>query len=280
MRQIDITCLLVAEVLEIAREAGVAIMNVYEEMRGGSAGAKEVKEVLVAYKADNSPLTRADLVAHQVISRGLAVLTPGIPVVSEEDEQSLKYRLPSGDFWLVDPLDGTKEFLAKNGEFTVNIALVRDGKTVLGVVVAPALGQAYWGGGGLGAFREIHNRVEPIRVANSARADQPMRVVASRSHMNAETVEFIGQLGAHELVQAGSSLKFCRVAEGAADIYPRLGPTCEWDTAAAQAIIEAAGGHVSKLDGTPVQYGKPGVLNPHFVVSSTPLTDLLKSCAR
>jgi 3'(2'), 5'-bisphosphate nucleotidase len=188
----------------------------------------------------------------------------------------MAHRLPIGDFWLIDPLDGTKEFLAKNGEFTVNIALVRNGKAVFGVVVAPALGQAYWGGDGLGAFREMDRQIEPIRVAKPVGAERPVRVVASKSHMNAETVEFISQLSTHELVQAGSSLKFCRVAEGAADIYPRLGPTSEWDTAAAQAIVEAAGGYVSKLDGSPLRYGKPEVLNAYFVASSAPLPDLLE----
>lgn len=272
MRQISVNANLATQVLAIARGAGAVIMAVYEEMRGGGDDAKEV---LVAHKADDSPLTRADLLAHQHISQRLAILTPDIPLVSEEDDDSQKYRQPNGDFWLVDPLDGTKEFLAQNGEFTVNIALVRDGKAVLGVVVAPALGQAYWGAQGLGAFRELDGRVDRIHVAPAARLDQPARVVASKSHMNTETVEFIRQLGAHELVQAGSSLKFCRVAEGAADIYPRLGPTCEWDTAAAQAIVEAAGGQVTKLDGTSLRYGKAEVLNPHFVASSVPLGDSL-----
>ena len=267
MREIKITTTLVAQVLEIAREAGIAIMNVYQTLCTRDAGADVV---LLAYKPDDSPLTQADLLAHQVIAQSLAVLAPGIPVVSEEDEPSQKYRRQTGDFWLIDPLDGTKEFLARNGEFTVNIALVRDGVAVLGVVLAPALGQAYWGGVGLGAFREMNRQVEPIHVANPREADQPVRVVASKSHMNRETTEFIYQLGANELVQAGSSLKFCRVAEGAADIYPRLGPTCEWDTAAAQAIVEAAGGHVSTLGGAPLRYGKADVLNPHFVAASTP----------
>ncbi|MDO9166797.1 MAG: 3'(2'),5'-bisphosphate nucleotidase CysQ [Rhodoferax sp.] len=268
MRQINLTSNLATQVLDIAHGAGAVIMAVYEDMRSGGAGAKDV---LVTYKTDDSPLTRADLLAHQHISQRLAALTPDIPVVSEEDEQSQKYRQPVGDFWLIDPLDGTKEFLAQNGEFTVNIALVRDGKAVLGVVVAPALGQAYWGAEGLGAFRESDGRVESIRVGDPVAANQPVRVVASKSHMNTETTEFIDRLSPHEVVQAGSSLKFCRVAEGAADVYPRLGPTCEWDTAAAQAIVDAAGGQVSKLDGTPLRYGKPEVLNPHFVASSKPL---------
>ncbi|HNW01816.1 MAG TPA: 3'(2'),5'-bisphosphate nucleotidase CysQ [Burkholderiaceae bacterium] len=271
MRQIEITSDLVAQVRDIAHEAGVAILHVYTEMRSSDAG---VAGVLVAHKADDSPLTRADLVAHTLIGQRLAVLTPDIQVVSEEEEQSLKHLRPLGDFWLVDPLDGTKEFLAQNGEFTVNIALVRDGEAVFGVVVAPALGQTYWGAKGLGAFRETVGRIEPIRVAEPPPANRPVRVLASKSHMNAHTTEFIRQLGAHELVQAGSSLKFCRVAEGVADVYPRMGPTCEWDTAAAQAIVEAAGGYVSQLDGFPVRYGKQDVLNPNYVVSSVPLASL------
>jgi 3'(2'), 5'-bisphosphate nucleotidase len=274
MRQIEISSDLVAQVRDIAREAGTAILHVYDEMRSRDAG---VAGVWVAQKADDSPLTRADLVAHTLIGQRLAALTPDIQVVSEEDEQSLRHRRPLGHFWLVDPLDGTKEFLAQNGEFTVNIALVRDGEAVFGVVVAPALGQAYWGAKGLGAFRETEGRIEPIQVAGPPPASLPVRVLASKSHMNAQTIEFIGQLGAHELVQAGSSLKFCRVAEGFADVYPRMGPTCEWDTAAAQAIVEAAGGYVSQLDGCPVRYGKQDVLNPNFVVSSVPLSELLPS---
>lgn len=271
MRQIHLDATLAAKILEIARESAIAIMHIYEEMliKGG-----DVKDVLVAHKNDSSPLTLADLQAHQIISKGLAALAPGVPVVSEEDSQSMDCRSPIGDFWLIDPLDGTKEFLAQDGEFTVNIALIRDGKAILGVIVAPALAQAYWGGDGLGAFREMDRRRETIHVAKRVGLGQPVRVLASKNHMNAETIEFISRLGTYELLQAGSSLKFCRLAEGAADVYPRLGPTCEWDTAAAQAIVEAAGGCVSKLDGTPLSYGKQDILNPHFVASSTPLHDL------
>lgn len=267
MQQIEITSILANHMLEIAREAGAAIMNIYQTMCTQGASADEV---LLAYKTDDSPLTKADLRAHQVIFERLTALRPDIPVVSEEDEQSLQHRRQTGDFWLVDPLDGTKEFLAKNGEFTVNIALVRDGAAVLGVVVAPAHGQAYWGAVGLGAFREMDGRVEAIHVANPVEVGRSVRVVASKSHMNTQTLEFIRQLGASELVQAGSSLKFCRVAEGAADIYPRLGPTCEWDTAAAQAIVEASGGNVATLDGASLRYGKADLLNPNFVASSNP----------
>lgn len=265
MPTITITPSMAVQVLDIAREAGVAIMAIYHAMCRNADGAHGV---LVALKSDDSPLTQADLIAHQLIAQKLTAWMPDIPVVSEEDAQSLQFRRPSGAFWLVDPLDGTKEFLARSGEFTVNIALIQDAKAVLGVVVAPALGLAYWGGCGLGAFRVQDGRAEPIQVAQPVASGQPLRIVASKSHMNEETMQFMDKLGPHVLVQAGSSLKFCRVAEGAADLYPRLGPTCEWDTAAAQAIVEAAGGHVTRLDGTPLDYGKPDVLNPYFVAAS------------
>lgn len=267
MRQTEVDPALAARVLAIAQEAGEAILRVYAKMQGAGA-----QDLLVTRKADGSPLTEADLQAHRIIADRLSKLTPDVPVVSEEDSESMKYRLPVGEFWLIDPLDGTKEFLARNGEFTVNIALIRDARAVFGVIVAPALGQSYWGGDGLGAFREVGGKVEPIRVASRANRGQPLRVVASKSHLNAGTIAYIERLGPHEIVQAGSSLKFCRLAEGAADIYPRLGPTSEWDTAAGQAIIEAAGGCVTQLDGSPLRYGKADVRNPDFVASDAPPT--------
>lgn len=258
------------QVIEIAQEAGSAIMRVYADMQTQEAG-KGTGQALASHKGDGSPLTKADLLAHQIIARRLAALTPDIPVVSEEDEASQRHRLPTGRFWLIDPLDGTKEFLAHNDEFTVNIALVQDGTAVFGVVLAPALGQTYWGSAGNGAFRAMNQHIASLQVSPpQERCPAPLRVVASKSHMNAETVAFIHRLGPHELIQAGSSLKFCRVAEGKADVYPRLGPTCEWDTAAAQAVVEAAGGCVLDLDGAPLRYGKPELLNPHFVAASAP----------
>lgn len=250
-------------IVEIARAAGEAIREIHDAWAEGEDAGR------LSYKADDSPLTIADLAAHQTIAGALRRLTPDIGVVSEEDAGSLRHRLPSGEFWLVDPLDGTKEFLARSGEFTVNIALVRDGVPVLGVVYAPIVAQMYWGGQGIGAFRDSAGVTAPIRVAAPA-ADAPLRVLASKSHLNAETAAFIARLGRHELVQAGSSLKFCRIAEGAADVYPRLGPTCEWDTAAAQAVVEAAGGIVHDLGGVALRYGKPEVLNPHFVAAAAP----------
>ncbi|NDU79740.1 MAG: 3'(2'),5'-bisphosphate nucleotidase CysQ [Ferrovum sp.] len=250
----------VADVIRIALLAGQAINRIYQQ-----------KSSSVTFKEDNSPLTEADLAAHQVVVNGLHQLAPLIPIVSEEDDNSWGYRTPLGEFWLLDPLDGTREFLAHNGEFTVNIALIRAGVTVFGVVHAPVLGQTYWGGIGIGAFKDLGAGPVPIHVAEKTGLGEPLRIVASKSHLNEETLRFIEKLSPYQLVQAGSSLKFCRIAEGAADVYPRLGPTSEWDTAAAQAIVEAAGGNVSDLDGTPLRYGKPEVLNPSFVASSCSL---------
>lgn len=249
---------LLPQVVQIAKDAGSIIMAIYN--------ARPETRGQVFHKADGSPLTQADLAAHQVIARGLAQLTPDIPVVSEEDEASQVHRQPAGRFWLVDPLDGTKEFLARNGEFTVNIALIEDGVVVLGAVVVPALNQAYWGCTGHGAFREAAGHTEPIRATlPTERAGRRLRVLTSKSHMNAETRAFLDQLGPHELIQVGSSLKFCRIAEGSADLYPRLGPTCEWDTAAGQAVLEAAGGLVLRLDQhRPLRYGKAEPMNPSF----------------
>lgn len=246
------------ELLALVRAAGRAIMGVYD-----SDAAHEV-----TIKADDSPLTQADLRAHEVLTQGLMRLTAAIPVVSEEDAASHAQRMPESVFWLIDPLDGTKEFIARNGEFTVNVALVAGGYPLLGVVYAPALDLLYWGGVEVGAWRQ-HGDDAPERIAVAlAQKESVVRVVASKSHLDERTMAFIERLGAHALVQAGSSLKFCRVAEGSADVYPRLAPTCEWDTAAAQAVLEAAGGYVTKLDGERLVYGKPEILNPHFIASA------------
>jgi 3'(2'), 5'-bisphosphate nucleotidase len=253
-------------VCDLARQAGVKIMEIYN----GTTDA------WVALKPDESPLTAADLAAHQCIVQGLAVLTPEIPVVSEECLDSLRYRLPTSRFWLVDPLDGTKEFLARNGEFTVNIALIEYGVPIWGVVYAPALNLLYWGGRAFGAHKSSFGKCERLRVATLYAHDLAMRVVASKSHLNAETKAFIDSLGSVSLVQAGSSLKFCLVAEGLADVYPRLGPTCEWDTAAAHAIVEGAGGFVMDIEGHDLTYGKAEVLNPSFVVASLSLNELVR----
>jgi 3'(2'), 5'-bisphosphate nucleotidase len=245
---------------QLCRTAGSAILEVYH--RSGT--------IEVSSKGDQTPLTEADLAAHRVLEEGLSGLLPGVPVVSEEDEASLVHRSASGAFWLIDPLDGTKEFIARNGQFTVNVALVRDGFPVVGFVYAPVLDELFVGGEGIGAHRERTGERVAIAVAPK-RAGAPLRVVASRSHMNDATRTYLERLGAHDLVQAGSSLKFCRVAEGAADCYPRIGPTAEWDTAAAQAVLEAAGGVVHDLHGQRLRCGKPVNRNDGFVASAWPM---------
>lgn len=256
MRQQLLDIGLLDQVAILCRAAGAAILEVY----GRDGG------IVAQAKADASPLTEADLASHRVLVAGLASLAGGVPIVSEEDDASLVHRRPRGECWLIDPLDGTKEFIARNGEFTVNVALVRDGEPVLGAVFAPVIDEMFLGARGVGAFRERRGAREPIRVA--APGSRPLRIVASRSHMTDATLEYLHRLGDHTLVQAGSSLKFCRVAEGAADAYPRIGPTAEWDTAAAQAVVEAAGGVVHDLAGGPLRYGKPVNRNEGFVASA------------
>ena len=270
MRHADLNAL-TPQLIALARTAGRSIIEIYDRY---AHQAQATFDALIKQKADQSPLTHADLASHRLICEGLRYLTPSIPIVSEEDTNRPSCRITGAQFWLVDPLDGTKEFLARSGEFTVNIALVRNGAPVWGVVFAPLLDQLYWGGPGIGASRQSGNDEEPIHVARAVANGNRIRIVASKSHLNRETSDFIAQLGDIELIQAGSSLKFCRVAEGLADLYPRLAPTCEWDTAAAQAVVEGAGGFVTDLNGVPLRYGKHDVINPSFVASSVPLATL------
>jgi 3'(2'), 5'-bisphosphate nucleotidase len=249
---------LIPELCSIALSAGEEIMTIYRRLASTDAAA-----IGLTAKTDGSPLTQADLASHRCIVARLHQLTPELPVVSEEDSTASTHRRGDNLHWLIDPLDGTKEFLNRNDEFTVNIALIDHGKTIFGVVLAPALGELYWGGQEFGAHRRTAAGTTAIRVNSAVTA--PIRVVASKSHMSAETRAFIEQLGPSALVQAGSSLKFCRVAEGKADIYPRHGPTAEWDTAAGHAVLEGAGGVVSDVSGKRLSYGKLDHLNPHFI---------------
>ena len=242
----------------IAREAGRAIMAIYEtdfEVRG---------------KADASPVTEADEAAEALIVRRLAALTPEIPVVGEEMvSQGLGPESLGACFWLVDPLDGTREFVSRNGEFTVNIALIRDGMPGIGVVHVPALKVTYLAAGPGRALRWRDGR-EPEPIACRPLPAGGAVVVASRSHMTPETEAWLAGIEVASLAQAGSSLKFCLVAAGEADLYPRLGRTMEWDTAAGHAVLLAAGGSVETLDGRPLSYGKPGLDNPHFIARGRP----------
>jgi 3'(2'), 5'-bisphosphate nucleotidase len=255
---------LLPDVTALAREAGRAILEVY-------ASSFSVEE-----KDDRSPLTEADLRSEKIILAGLRRLTPEIPVLSEESTRvPYSARRHWSLLWVVDPLDGTKEFVQRNGEFTVNIALVADHRPVLGIVHAPALERDYFACEGVGAFRsDAAAAGRPIKVAR--RGSGPARVVGSRSHRGSSLDAFLARVGPHELVEVGSSLKFCLVAEGRADIYPRLGPTSEWDTAAGQCVLEQAGGAVLRLDGEPLGYNtREEVLNPHFVGIADPDFDWL-----
>lgn len=219
----------------------------------------------VVRKADASPLTEADLASHRTILAGLNDLAPDIPVLSEESAD-IDFAERSGwsRYWLVDPLDGTKDFVNGNGEFTVNIALIERNAPVLGVVAVPVTGVAYAAARGLGARR--HDAGGEREIVVRRRAESPFRVAASRSHRDRMTDAFIRALGPCEEISIGSSLKFCLLAEGAVDIYPRFGPTCEWDTAAAQVVVEQAGGQVTDVDLEPLRYNtKDSLLNPHFL---------------
>ncbi|WCH28060.1 3'(2'),5'-bisphosphate nucleotidase CysQ [Aeromonas salmonicida] len=248
----------ISELEPIARAAGDIIMAIYSQ------------PFTVEYKRDESPLTAADKGAHEVIVQALAGLTPDIPVLSEESgPEVMGLRHGWSRYWLVDPLDGTKEFVSRNGEFTVNIALIADGKPLWGLVYAPVLDRLWYGGKGMGAWRVADGKREAIQTLPHQEGSS-WRVVGSRNHLSRETLDYLARFGdiergEIELVSMGSSLKFCIIAEGGAELYPRLAPTCEWDTAAAQAVLEGAGGSVTRLDGSPLAYNKPDILNPWFV---------------
>jgi len=239
---------------EIAERAGEAINEVYQRA-----------DADVTYKDDKSPLTAADLASHEVLKAGLADLAPEIPTLSEEGKATgYEERRSWHRFWLVDPLDGTKEFIKRNGEFTVNVALVEDGVPVLGIVHAPTLGRTYGATCGGAWRRDGGGERCPIRASGTGA--EALVVVASRSHAGPELTAFLEAMPEHSLRSMGSSLKLCLVAEGAADVYPRIGPTMEWDTGAAHAVVLGAGGRVLDLEGEPLAYNKENLLNPYFIV--------------
>lgn len=246
-------------VITIAQAAAAAILDVYDG------------EFAVAHKDDRSPLTAADLAAHHAIVDGLRALTPDVPVLSEESthEVPAQMRRRWDRLWVVDPLDGTREFVKRNGEFTVNIALVEHGVATFGVVHAPVTGVTWHGGAAIGACRRTREGEQHLHVRQPATA--PLRVAASRSHRDARTEAFLAAMGPIEPIGLGSSLKFCLVAEGGLDVYPRFGPTSEWDTAAAQAVLEGAGGQVVDPRGRPFRYNqRETILNGDFIALGDP----------
>ena len=248
------------DIIRLSVSAGHRIMEVYNT------------DFDVEQKSDNSPLTAADMAAHHTIVNKLTELTPDIPVLSEESGSvSFEERSQWQQYWLVDPLDGTREFVKRNGEFTVNIALIDNHESVLGVVFAPVTGELYYAEQGKGAYKKSANDDEPA-IIHSRKKDTTSTIIAgSRSHSGDSLIRFLENVKDYDVLSMGSSLKSCLVAEGRADIYPRLGPTSEWDTAAAQCIVEEAGGCLTTTDMKPMRYNtKDSLLNPHFLVIGDP----------
>jgi 3'(2'), 5'-bisphosphate nucleotidase len=229
----------------------------------------------VRTKADGSPVTAADETAEAIICAGLQRLAPGVPIVSEEQASREKPKaIEQGSYFLVDPLDGTREFIAGRDEYTINIALMTDRTPVLGIICAPALGDFWWGVVGSGAHRlsPTLSPGGPAPIRTRPRPPDEPVIVVSRSHLDARTRAYVEDFPRAKLVQSGSSIKFCRLAEGAADLYPRLAPTHDWDIAAGHAILKAAGGEATAPDGTPLRYGTPELLIPAFVATGRPIT--------
>lgn len=247
---------LLPHIVSLAHKAGEAVMKIYSQ-----------PEIVTSYKHFDSPLTCADTESHNIIVEDLRAFMPMLPVLSEESKTvPYEARREWRRFWLIDPLDGTKEFIQRNGEFTVNIALVKNGRPVLGVVHAPAMDVTYFAAEGVGAFKQMaRSRTHPI--AANGRQSERLKVVVSRSHPSSQLQALLDRIGPHECVGMGSSLKICLVAEGAADLYPRLGPTMEWDTAAAHCVVETAGGTITDIAGRALKYNKSDMHNPDFVVS-------------
>lgn len=253
---------LLDQAVDIAVAAGREIMSVYTHA-----------DFSVDYKQDGSPLTVADLKAHETIQSLLQNLTPNIPVLSEESSlKTRQERIHWSTFWLVDPLDGTKEFVKGNGEFTVNIALIHHSRPILGVVHAPARGLLHYAAQGAGAFSR-HNGESPRKIQTRELPERDLVVVSSRSHQHCLLDRFLENakksFPAVRTVFMGSSLKICLVAEGVADVYPRIGPTSEWDTAAAQCVLESAGGKMHDVAGNSLEYNKPDILNPQFFATGS-----------
>jgi 3'(2'), 5'-bisphosphate nucleotidase len=252
----------ISRIIDIAEKAGKAIMEIYSQ-----------NDFSTTYKDDNSPLTRADIASNKVIKESLEALEPKLPILSEEAKDiSYEDRRSWKSYWLIDPLDGTKEFIKKNGEFTVNIALVVNAMPFLGVVHAPSFSVTYYASKGKGAFKKtVNKQIEKINVDSYKKGT--LKIVASRSHKGEKLEGFIKDIGSKmrevEYINMGSSLKLCLVAEGIAHLYPRLNPTMEWDTAAAQCIVEEAGGMVVDMAGNQIRYNKESLLNDDFLVLSS-----------
>jgi len=258
---------LIKNVINIMHDAGNEVLSIYKNYQ-------KKFDLKIEKKMDGSFLTEADLTSNTIIVQALKKITPHIPIISEEELPS-KLEVNKDLFWLVDPLDGTKEFINANGEFTLNIALIKSGVPILGFVYAPALNSFFWGGEGFGShFYESNQDFKLISLDHKTNMNRPLVVVTSRSHSDINLNLFLEKLSPFSLMPLGSSFKFCLIAKGEADIYPRLGPTHEWDTAAAHAVLINAGGFVYDIQGKSLCYGKENYLNPFFFASRFPFEKL------
>jgi len=258
MAHIQIKTELIEQLIDLSIEAGDAILEIYDS------------EIDVQVKSDNSPLTKADLKSNSIIVKRLKTLVPNIPILSEEEADiSFNVRSKWNEYWLIDPLDGTKEFVNKNGEFTVNIALIRDHKPIFGLIHLPIKKHTYWGCKDKGSFfLDQGNNIKKINVSNHM--NQPIRIATSRSHPSEKLTNLLNKIDNYELLEVGSSLKFCLIASGEADIYPRLGPTSEWDIAAGHAIVSFAGGSIQHVDGSEIKFNeKKNYINKDFIASNS-----------
>lgn len=249
---------LIHKTIDLSMRAGSAIMKVYNS-----------DDVSYKVKKDSSPLTKADLISNEIILKGLSKISPSLPVLSEENSNiDFIERSKWKRFWLVDPLDGTKEFLKRNGEFTVNIALIENGIPIFGVIHLPAYSKTYWGGKSIGAMSKKDGE-KSKKISVSKRKNIGLKVVSSRSHKNDKLDSYLNNFDSVQNINIGSSLKFCLLAEGKADFYPRLGPTSEWDTAAGEAILKYSGGYLLTIEGLKMKYNKSeSLLNPYFIAAS------------
>jgi len=247
---------LLEAIIKLAEQAGEKILEIYDT------------DYAIEHKQDETPLTEADMAAHHLIEAGLQQITPEVPILSEESANiPFQERQQWQCYWLVDPLDGTREFIKRNGEFSVNIALIEKGEAVLGVVYAPVMRTSYYARRGAGAFKREPGR-EGSRIQCHSPARDKVIVAGSRSHRAAAFSAFLEKLADYDIISMGSALKSCLVAEGVVDVYPRLGPTSEWDTAAAQCVVEEAGGRITDTNMDILRYNtKDSLLNPHFFVS-------------
>ena len=245
---------LIDAVVDISKEAGKAILEIY------------YSDFNFSIKKDSSPITKADQISHQIITQKLRLLTPNIPILSEEDSDiPFNERSKWKKYWLVDPLDGTKEFIKKNGEFTVNIALIDNHLPVLGIIYVPVSNQTYWGSINLGSFY-IQGNSEAIQIYVSQNSNNPLTIATSASHPSKNLSTLLEKIKNYKIIKKGSSIKLCLVASGEADVYLRLGPTSEWDIAAGDAIIKFAGGNIVSISGEPLSYNlEESFLNPQFI---------------